>query len=118
MLWDNELLKRSMNGCLSPETMGIWVPQAAPPTAPPPSLAPPQPLLLDPYPIQYMGFGSDQMVSGSSPFFAPINHNKITRSKGKREFDDGNCFTVPQINMPDLEEIKNNEIINSSWFLL
>ncbi|KAJ0712826.1 putative transcription factor interactor and regulator Znf-B family [Helianthus annuus] len=114
MFWDNELLKGSMNGCLSPETMGIWVPQAPPPAAPPP----PQPLLLDPYQIQYMGFGSDQMVSGSSPFFAPINHNKITRSKRKKESDDGNCFTVPQISTPNLQEIKNNEIINSSWFLL
>ncbi|KAK1433621.1 hypothetical protein QVD17_10534 [Tagetes erecta] len=98
MFWDDEILNVSMNDCLSQEKMGIWVPQAPPPAAPPPS----QPLLLNSYQVQpfsNMGFGS-QMISGSSPFFDPTDLNKIAKPIGKRGFEDGDYFTVPQINSP------------------
>ncbi|KAI3759173.1 hypothetical protein L6452_06771 [Arctium lappa] len=92
LFWDDEV---RMNDCLSPETMGIWVPQAPPPAAPPP-----QPRFHQIQPYSNMGFGN-QIMSGSSLVFAPTNiNNKITKSNGKRRSDDGNCFTVPQISPP------------------
>ncbi|KAL8250579.1 hypothetical protein R6Q59_034272 [Mikania micrantha] len=104
LFWDDEVLKGSMNDCFSPETMGIWVPQAPPPAAPPPPTAPPPSLLLNPYnqlqSYSNLSFGS-QMTGGSSPFFAPVtNLNKISKSNGKSDFEDGNCFAVPQISPP------------------
>ncbi|PWA55282.1 Zinc finger, B-box [Artemisia annua] len=101
VFWDEELLKGSISGSFSPETMGIWVPQAPPPAAPPPTLAPPQARVLNACQSHHYpntGFGS-QMINGSSLVFAPSNlNNKITKSSGKRRLDDGNCFTVPQMN--------------------
>lgn len=97
MFWDDEVLKGNMNDCFSPDqTMGIWVPQAPPATAPPP----PQPLVPSSYQVQSfsnMSFGSQMMMSGSSPFNDLSDLNKITKSNGKRGFEDGDCFAVPQI---------------------
>ncbi|GJX90003.1 B-box zinc finger protein 21-like protein [Tanacetum coccineum] len=105
VFWDDELLKGSMNGSFSPETMGIWVPQAPPPVAPPPPLVPPQVRVHNSYQIQNYpntSFGS-QMINGSSLVFAPSNlNNKITNSSGKRGLDDGNCFTVPQMSPQEM----------------
>ncbi|KAK9066644.1 hypothetical protein SSX86_013967 [Deinandra increscens subsp. villosa] len=108
MFWDDEVLKRDMNDCFSPETMGIWVPQAPPPpAAPPPPTAPP---LHNPYhhphQLSNTGFGS-QMISGSSLSFAP---NKITKSQGRTETEDGNCFMVPQIS-PTTTSFKRSRTI-------
>ncbi|XP_076958382.1 B-box zinc finger protein 21-like [Bidens hawaiensis] len=109
VFWDNKVFKGSLNDCLSPETIGIWVPQAPPPPAAPP---PPQPLLQNPYQLQpftNMYFGS-QMINESSPFFAPININKPMKSNEKRELEDGNCFTVPQIGPPMTTNFKRSRI--------
>ncbi|KAI7743672.1 hypothetical protein M8C21_004120 [Ambrosia artemisiifolia] len=106
--WDEELRNGSMNGSFSLETMGIWVPQAPPPAAPlPPPLAPPH---YNSYQNQFysnMGFES-HMINGSSPFFAPMNLNTITRSNGKREFDG---FTVPQISTPMTASFKRSRTL-------
>ncbi|XP_076888885.1 B-box zinc finger protein 20-like [Bidens hawaiensis] len=112
VFWDSEVLKGSLNDCLSPETMGIWVPQAPPPAAPPPQTLPPQPLLQNPYHFQSftnMGLGS-QMINESSSFFAPININKISKSSEIRELEDGNCFTVPQIGPQMMTNFKRSII--------
>ncbi|KAJ9567304.1 hypothetical protein OSB04_003270 [Centaurea solstitialis] len=104
VFWDDEVLNESMNDCFSPETMGIWVPQAPPPAAPPPAV-PPQPRFhnspqIQPYSTN-MEFGNP-IMSGSPLVFGSSNiiNHKTTKSTGKRRFDDGNCFTVPQINPP------------------
>ncbi|KAL7600826.1 hypothetical protein Lser_V15G21767 [Lactuca serriola] len=107
LMWGGDLLEGSLNSGFSPESMGMWVPQAPPPAAPPPP--PPQSRYAHLgqrfEPSSMMGFG-DQTINGSSLIFAPnsyINHNKITnstKSTRKRTPDNGNCFTVPQISPP------------------
>lgn len=105
-IWGDDLLDGSLNGSFSPESMGMWVPQAPPPAA----LSPPS---RYGHPVQqfepdsYMGFG-DQIMNGSSLVFGPDNYNininnKITsgiKSSRKWTSDNGNCFMVPQISPP------------------
>nr|XP_043614548.1 B-box zinc finger protein 20-like [Erigeron canadensis] len=94
--------------CFLPKTTAIWVPQAPPPAAPPPlqpAASPPPPRFHNSYrfePSSNTGFGN-QMTNGSSFVIAPSNKlkNKITNPNAKRKYDDGNCFTVPQMGPPN-----------------
>ncbi|XP_076948653.1 B-box zinc finger protein 21-like [Bidens hawaiensis] len=99
-IWGEDLLNGGLNNSLSPESMGIWVPQAPPPLA----TAQSRHTHVLPHfePSSYMGFG-DQTINGSSPSFAQNNYNNVnkittgTKSSRKWTSDNGNCFTVPQI---------------------
>lgn len=104
LIWGGDLLDGSLNSSFSPESMGMWVPQAPPPAAPPPPSRYTH-LAQQFEPVSNIGFG-DQTINGSSLVFAPnsySNPHKITnstKSTRKRTSDNGNCFTVPQISPP------------------
>ncbi|KAI7756322.1 hypothetical protein M8C21_001538 [Ambrosia artemisiifolia] len=88
-VWGEDLLDGSFNNSFTPESMGIWVPQA-------PREKPRSQYAHVLAPGSNTGFG-DQTLNGSSLSFA---QNKITKgSKTSRKWtqDNGNCFTVPQI---------------------
>ncbi|KVH87616.1 B-box zinc finger protein 21-like [Cynara cardunculus var. scolymus] len=103
LIWGCDALDGSLNASFSPESMGIWVPQAPPPASKPPTPPPLYDHLVQQFePSSNIGFG-DQTVNGSSIVFAPNNYNnlnKMKKSSRKWTSDNGNCFTVPQIRPP------------------
>ncbi|KAI3820976.1 hypothetical protein L1987_08532 [Smallanthus sonchifolius] len=99
-IWAVDLLDGSLNSSFSPESMGIWVPQAPPLPAAPSRYA---------HGLQQLEFGSnmgfgDQTINGSSLVFGQNNYNNFNKMtnggpKSTRNWmsDNGNCFMVPQI---------------------
>ncbi|KAI3673248.1 hypothetical protein L6452_39365 [Arctium lappa] len=100
LIWGGDTLDGSFNGSFSPESMGIWVPQAPPAASKPPAPPPLYGHLLQQFePSSNIGFG-DQTMNGSSVVFGLNNYNKMGKLSRKWRSNNGNCFTVPQISPP------------------
>ncbi|KAK1407443.1 hypothetical protein QVD17_39059 [Tagetes erecta] len=114
-IWGSDLIDGSLNNSFSPESMGIWVPQAPPPV---PAMTARYAHVLHQFESgSSIGFG-DQMINGSTVVFGQNDYNNVNKvANGKKSSrnwvsDNGNCFMVPQISPSSMSTKRSRTLWN------